>query len=248
MGANEVRSSDRLRVPGKADATGYVGCWVSAKAGVVDRSSQCTKSPVTASPQCIVPGYSVVVIELEPGEASATPAGLIEGSGTAIPDPRDWTASPDFREDPSMSLTASLSVDLPDEAMARCNLLLIARSNGELPEFPALTVNGKEFEAPVVSGSGDTPGSMQFLTETDAVHWSLRTIDLLNFTGEIVEIVATSSRNGVPFLLDAWLVADRPVETEFIAEENLPPTTWHNYRRQTVRLLEYRLGMTPMHM
>lgn len=199
-----------------------------------------------------VPGYSVVVIELEPGEASATPAatpaGLIEGSGTTIPDPRDWTASPNFRDDPSMSLTASLSVDLPDEAMARCNLLLIARSNGELPEFPALTVNGKEFEAPVVSGSGDTPGSMQFFTETDAVHWSLRTIDLLNFTGETVEIVATSSRNVVPFLLDAWLVADRPVETEFVAEENLPPTTWHNYRRQTVRLLEYRLSMTPMHM
>ncbi len=207
-----------------------------------------------------VPGHSVMVIELEPGgistSAPAAPVDLIEGNGSVITEPRDWSASPDFREDPSMSLTARLSINLPDEAMARCDLLLIARSNAELPEFPSLTVNGKEFDAPAVTGSGDTPGSMLFITETDAIHWSLHRIDLLSCAGETVAIVATSNKNDVPFMLDAWLVTDRPVTTGAEgspaagrgAQENLPPTTWHNYRRQTVHLLEYCLNMTPIHM
>ena len=204
-------------------------------------------SPILLS----IPGYSVMVIELEEGEASAAPpagpAGLIEGSGSAVADSPDWTASPGFYEDPSMALTARVSVNLPDEAMARCDLLLITRGNGPLPEFPSVTVNGEQLEVPVLTGSGDTPGSTLSIRDTDAVNWSLRRIDLAVFAGRAVEAVATSAWNAAPFMLDAWLVADRPVETPAVTQENLPPTVWHHYRRQTVRLLAYRLSMTPLH-
>jgi hypothetical protein len=78
---------------------------------------------------------------------------------------------------------------------------------------------------------------------TDTANWSLRSIDLLDFQGEKIDIVAVSSKNSVPFTLDAWVVADRPVGTTSLPKGNLPPQFWHGYRRQTVRLLAYSLGV-----
>ncbi len=198
-----------------------------------------------------VPGYTVMVIEFEPGEAHdnspADPAGVIEGSGSAICGERDWTKPPGFDQDPSLSLTADVVVHVPDERMARCNLLLIARSNGPLPEFPSITVNGRQVKAHVASGSGDVPTQMQSNRDTDAVGWSIRCVDLMEFRGRTARIVAKSNKNPVPFTLDVWVVADRPVEAAAASEENLPPTFWYNYRRQTVRLLSYKISIAPLH-
>ena len=109
-----------------------------------------------------VPGYTVMLVELEPGEAPqvapAKPAGWIEGQGSVVAGERDWTKSPGFYEDPSLSLTAKVIVQVPDEEMERCDLFLIAHSNGALPEFPTLTLNGQPAEVRVVQGAADTPG------------------------------------------------------------------------------------------
>jgi hypothetical protein len=198
-----------------------------------------------------VPGYSVTLIELEPGaardRAPAALAGVIEGSGSVVCAERDWTKSPGFDQDPSLSLTANVSVRVPDEPMALCNLLLIARSNGPLPEFPSITVNGKQIKARAASGSGDVPSQMQSNRDTDAVGWSIHCVDLQGFRGKTTEIVAHSSKAPCPFTLDAWVVADRPVAAAAASEEKLPPAFWHNYRRQTVRLLSYKLSDAPLH-
>ena len=84
---------------------------------------------------------------------------------------------------------------------------------------------------------------MPLLTETDAAHRSLRRIDLMEHAGEGVEIVATTNKNPMRFMLEAWLVVETPV----VAAVNLPPRFWHGYRRRTVRLLEYGLSMMPRH-
>jgi hypothetical protein len=200
-----------------------------------------------------VPGYTVMVIEFEPGEARdhapAALADVIEGSGSASHGGRDWTKSPGIDADPSLSVTANLSVRIPDEAMTQCNLLLVARSNRPLPTFPSITVNGQPVKARVVSGSGDLPGQLSPdpNRETDGARWSIHCVDLQSLRGKTAQIVAQSSKAPNPFTLDAWVVADRPVAAAAAPEEHLPPTFWHNYRRQTACLLSYRIGTTPLH-
>ncbi len=198
-----------------------------------------------------VPGYTVMIIEFEPGEASnRDPAGLadiIEGNGFIVCGERDWTKSPSIDENPSLSMTANVVVHVPDEPMEQCNLLLIARSNGPLPEFPSITINGRPTKARVASGSGDMPNHRSN-RETDTVGWSIHCMDLQGLRGKTAEIVAHSSKALNPFTLDAWVVADRPVRVPAAPEAKLPPALWHNYRRQTVHLLSYKIGTTPMHM
>ena len=196
-----------------------------------------------------VPGYTVMLIELEPGQAHqvtpAQPAGLIEGTGSALPEERDWSNV--YKAYPTLKLTAKVSLQVPDEEMARCDLFLIARSNGALPKFPTLTLNGEAAQFHAVEGAGDTPGEGRVPRDTDTINWSIHSIDVKEFRGKDVEMVAISSENPVPFLLDVWVVADRPVRTAPVPEGNLPPTFWQDYRRQTVKLLSYILGRVPLH-
>ena len=195
-----------------------------------------------------IPGYTVMLIELEPGQApqivTATPERLIEGGGLATVKERDWS---NFYQDPSMTLTATVSLQVPDEEMARCDLFLIARSNGDLPEFPTLTLNGKPAVSKTVEGHADTPAEAQPPRDTDAINWSIRALDLRAFRGQWVELVAASAKNPVPFLLEAWIIADRPVKTQATPEENLPPSFWRQFRRQTVRLLSHNLSRVPIY-
>jgi len=195
-----------------------------------------------------VPGYTVMLVEFEPGQARdvtpARPNGVIQGTGLAIPEERDWSNV--YKEYPTLKLTATVSLEVPDEEMARCDLFLIARSNGALPEF-TLKLNGESAESRSVQGEGDTPGEGRVPRDTDTINWSIHTMDLRKFRGQKVELVAVSSENPVPFLLDTWVVADRPVSSPTTPEGNLPPGFWQNYRRQTVRLLSYILGRVPLH-
>ena len=200
-----------------------------------------------------IPGYTAMLIELEPGPARevrpAQPQGLIEGTGSVTPEERDWTNI--YRGFPTLKLRATASLQLPDEEMARCDLFLITRSNGALPEFPTLTLNGHPVEVRRAQGAGDAPDEDEDdftrFRDTDTFRWSIHSIDLREFRGREVELVAISSENPVPFLLEAWVLADRPVKSATVNEENLPPAFWQNYRRQTVRLLSYVLGRVPLH-
>ncbi|MEW6752513.1 MAG: hypothetical protein AB1505_16225 [Candidatus Latescibacterota bacterium] len=199
-----------------------------------------------------VPGYTVMLIELERGEAPpvipAAPAGLIEGRAWVTYAARDWTQGPDCYADPSLALTAIVRVRIPDEEMARCDLFLMVRSVGELPGFPAVTAHGRPVAVQVASGSGDAPARVPAARDTEAPRWSLRCIDLLPFRGDWVEVVAESGRNPIPFMVDVWVVADRPVPVPPVpAGPSLPPLQWHDQRRQTVRLLSYRISTTPLH-
>ena len=202
-----------------------------------------------------VPGYTVMLVELQPGQApQVTPvevASEIEGKGSVAPEERDWTKSPGFYDDPSLALTATVSVQVPDEEMNRCDLFLLVRSNGELPEFTAITLNGQPAKVRTVSGAGDMPTQWprraQRLRDTETVNWSVRCMDLKEFHGKNVEMIAVSSKNPVPFMVDVWVVADRPVEAPPHPQGSLPPLFWHNFRRQTVRLLSYCISHTPVH-
>jgi hypothetical protein len=198
-----------------------------------------------------VPGYTVMLIELQPGQASqlspAKASGLIEAHGSVVPGERDGTKAPDFYKDPSLSLTAQVTVQVPDEEMARCDLFFIARSNGALPEFPVLTVNGRPARVRTASGAGDKPVQMLFARDTDTVYWSIRSVDLRAFRGQAVELLAKSAKNPVPFILEVWVVADRPVAAAAAAGRSSPPGFWQNYRRQTTRLLSYSLSLVPLH-
>ena len=195
-----------------------------------------------------VPGYSVMLVELEPGEALSLsptqPEGLIEGKGSVVLQKRDWS---NFYQDPSMALTATVSLSVPDEEMARCDLFLIARSNGALPHFPRMTLNGQEVTALVVEGTGDRPEEVKFPRDTETFAWSIHALDLREFQGRQVELTAVSSKNPVPFLLDAWVVADRPVRVAAAPGEKVPASFWQNFRRQTRRLLWYSLSRVPLH-
>ena len=56
-----------------------------------------------------------------------------------------------------------------------------------------------------------------------------------------------SSQNPVPFILEAWVVADRPVAAPAAPSQSLPPGFWQNYQRQTTRLLSSSLSLVPLH-
>ena len=195
-----------------------------------------------------VPGYTVMLMELEPGQVSpivpAEAEGLIEGRGSVTLKERDWS---DFYENPHMALTATVSLQVPEEAMARCDLFFIIQSNGALPEFPKLTLNGKPARVRLAEGHADTPAEAQPPRDTDAINWSIRALDLTEFRGREVQLVAVSSKNPVPFQVEAWVAADRPVRTTPVPEGNLPPTFWQNFRRQTIRLLSYSLSRVPIY-
>lgn len=190
-----------------------------------------------------VPGYSVAVVELSPGKAPdispAVPEGDIEGrclaefAGGMTP----------YGE--NMKLSVSGRVKLPREEMERCGLFFIAGSNGALPDITSVKLNGKTVEATKAEGQTMLPGDA--MTETDTAFWSLVRVDLKEHAGKILEIEAETSRNPVPFTLDVWVAADRPVKDYCEGGENLPPGFWRGFRRQTVNLMSYRLSVTPLH-
>ncbi len=182
--------------------------------------------------QLSVPGHSVVFIELRPGKAArVTPAaiaGSIEGKGEAVLDGNG-------------NGKVTVRVDVPDEAMDRCDLFLISRSDGKQPDFTNITVNG----APATVRSADgTAGPVKKIDETSAItggsvggNWTLRSVDLRALRGKSVAVAAEASGSSSPCSIEAWVVADRPVVASALSQEHLPPDDWRNFRRQTVQLL-----------
>lgn len=165
-----------------------------------------------------VPGCSVLIVELTPGQAPAVePARPLALVGA--------TAQAYLEAAGNGSLTATVPV--PDEAMQRCDLYLIVRGAGRGLQFETLTVEG----APAQPRRADGPG------------WALYSLDLRGARGTTVQVRGTlPGGRQLPFsspdvVLSAWLVADRPVMAQPTVEEHLPFQASAGYRRQTVRLM-----------
>lgn len=202
-----------------------------------------------------IPGYSVMLIRLEPGEVSggkpAETVELIEAGGMAVPVARDGSLQDSYNDDRSLAITANMTISVPDEDMAQCSLCIILRSSGELPSLSEITVNGSAVQVHEVHGAGEIQAKMVFTRGVEGSSWSLHTIDLGPFRGKRISVAAVTSRNPIPFSLQAWIVADRPVvcgrEAPSASEGIFPPTFWHSFRRQTIQILSYSLSPTPLH-
>ena len=207
-----------------------------------------------------VPGHTVMMVELQPGAATpvmpADCADLINGEGTVAVEEQERGKG-----------TVRLSVQVPGEAMTRCDLLLMLRTNAKLPEFTSITVDGQPAQVRTREGAADlttemaeNKGEEAPAATTDTTYWSIQSIDLMPFAGKTANLVATMSgshacrnfiqdakRGDAPFILEAWVAADRPVSASPVPPEILPPTFWHNFRRQTVCLLSHRITPVPLH-
>jgi len=154
-----------------------------------------------------VPGYSVMVMHLEPGVA-----------GAAGPVPQPIKATRVVRETNGNAWVAR--VDLPDEAMQRCELLLTAQRRGGKPSIPPMKLNGQVVEAERKAvGTG----------------WEMRGFDLRASRGKTVEISVDKEPKADN---EVWLVLDRPVTSA--APDNdprLPRPVAQGYARQTVALM-----------
>ena len=187
-----------------------------------------------------VPGYTVMVIELGPGHAPqitpADPVSRIQGQG---------------RVDMNLRTTQGklkVNVQVPDEAMDRCDLVLIARGPGHLPDFADVAVNGQPVKGRSAS-AGEPAVFPQIMInrrqDTLNPDWKIKGIDLKPFRGKKVEITGNISLTDVRAKVEAWIVADRPVPAPAVSQENLPPLFWKDFRRQSVRLLSYSVARVP---
>lgn len=167
-----------------------------------------------------VPGCSVLVVELQPGAASAA-------EPLAVPALTGATASAELDEQRTGRI--HLRVQVPDEDMQRCDLYLITRGAGKGLSFTSLTLNGE----PATPRGSEGPA------------WALQSLDLRPLRGTEAVVEATLPGGGQePFSspdvsVSAWLVADRPVAERAApdAERFLPVPISAGYRRQTTELL-----------
>jgi hypothetical protein len=200
-----------------------------------------------------VPGYTVMIFELEPGLASpVTPTEIpmpIEGQGT-VEAPYEVVYEGDnaVRELKfPKGGKVNVKVQVPDEEMNRCDLFLLARCNGKLPNLTRITLNGQPTQVRTAEG-GDVPIDDREETswmETEGGNWSIQSIDLRSLKGGSAEIVADLPVIEIAFTLEAWVIADRPVKPQPVPERILPPVFWHAFRRQTVRLLYHSIREIP---
>jgi hypothetical protein len=162
-----------------------------------------------------VPGCSVMVFELLPGEArQVTPASVpaLEGGAARITE----------------GGTLEVTVPVPDEAMPRCELYLIARGRGRALGLQDVRLNGQAAEVRTADGSG----------------WLIQDVNLAALRGKTARVEARIPGGGeAPFSgpemnLSVWFLADRPVATgPLSSREVLPFQVSRVLRRQTVALL-----------
>src|SRR5262249_800479 len=110
----------------------------------------------------------------------------------------------------------TVKVQIPDEEMNRCDLFLVARCNGKLPNFTRITINVQLTQVRTAEG-GDVPIDDREETswmETEGGNWSIQSIDLRSQKGGSAEIVADLPAIEIAFTLEAWVIADRPVKAQ----------------------------------
>lgn len=157
-----------------------------------------------------VPGDSVVVYELEPGVPTTTRA--------VRP-----AALPPF-ESRTEGNTFELTLHIPDEDLDRWDLLIEPWAPVDL----RMTINGKT----VVPHRS-----------TEGKRWRLYAFDLREYRGQTLSVrgqllAGAASEATVRTNLEAWLVADRRVDSPGSRGENLPPTVSQHARRLTQRLID----------
>ena len=94
-----------------------------------------------------------------------------------------------------------VNVQVPDEAMDRCDLVLIARGPGHLPDFADVAVNGQPVKGRSAS-AGEPAVFPQIMInrrqDTLNPDWKIKGIDLMPFRGKSVEITGSISLTDVP--------------------------------------------------
>jgi hypothetical protein len=169
--------------------------------------------PAQAPLAVTIPGYATMVLEIAPGK----------GHGPV--------AAPAI---PAVHRRAQrLTLEVPDEAMPRCELLVIG-----YPAGPAVRLGGTP-AAPDRSGSGQPNGFARYaragMVSETARPWSMASYDLQRFRGRRVE-VAFDTSGAERF--EAWWLLDRPVGAP-PADEGPADEPWaiaDGYRRQTIEL------------
>jgi hypothetical protein len=152
-----------------------------------------------------VPGYTLRVLQLEPGRGASE-----------IAEP----TMPSVRIDsPSASV-----VKIPDEAMQRCDLMMISHTPavaGKTAALPDLKVNGDSVP-PSRKAAG--PG------------WGMISVDLQSSRGKELRLEASRLASEFPDV-EGWLIMDRPIHSSPAdVDPRLPMPVSQGFVRQTVRV------------
>lgn len=171
----------------------------------------------------LVPACSVLLLEVRPGKAKGGAA-----VGPASDLVTDLGRRLEARADGS---AVELSFRLAAETMARCDLYLIVTGPGQV-DLTEVLINGARLDARTADGPG----------------WRLRSFDLRDLAGQLVQVRASLPGVGErPFSpasarLQALLVADRPVtEPRDVARGRTPLPLGQGLRRASVKLLDAKL-------
>ncbi|MBN1513331.1 MAG: hypothetical protein JXB13_15045 [Phycisphaerae bacterium] len=170
--------------------------------------------PITVT----LPGASVTAIERVPGEPSGPPhAPLAPLNGRA-------ELSVSDNDQPVIDI----EVPVPDEAMPRCDVLIVARTDNASPPAQA-----------TVTLDGDAVQPRQ----ADGPTWRMQSVDLRAHRGQTAKLRWSPDRgasvfSAPPTSVDVWLLADRPIEAVSATDDSLPPAIAQVSRRQTRRLAE----------
>ena len=166
-----------------------------------------------------IPGCTVLVCELEPGEAR---------SADKVEEPSALRAAAKLTPNAAGAEMLRVVVPVPDEDMPRCEVVLVAhtRQHGEVM-FP-VTLNGEAVTTRV--GRGDD--------------WVMQSVDVRSRRGRPaeVEFVLNPGKDATPFdrpavTVDAWVVADRAVEAGGPPTADLLPIA-PRHRRQTLAVMQ----------
>jgi len=165
-----------------------------------------------------LPGASVTAIELTPGEPS--------GPARAISAPVAGRAELSASE--AGHPVIRIDVSVPDEAMLRCEVLIVARTAAAGPPAPATVT---------LDGAAVQP------RRADGPTWRMQSVDLRAHRGQSTRLLWTTDRDASVFsapatTVDVWLLADRPIEAATPSDDALPPAIAQTSRRQTLRLAE----------
>ncbi len=162
-----------------------------------------------------IPSYTTLILELRAGAPTTT---------TVTPLP----AAPVV-----LANGQTIEITIPDEAMPRCDLYLIAHNT-----LPTIALADQ---------------SLKSSRTTEGRNWKTASYDLRNWRGKTISLtVSVSGTNDNPFAasktsFEAYLIADRPVKSNtkpVTSSEYLPWTIGNNYRRQSI-VLQERTELTP---
>lgn len=172
-----------------------------------------------------IPGYSTMAFELEPGKATGK---MLPLAAPAIDVKTDTAAR-------------HASFVLPDEAMRRCDLLLIG-----YPVLPTVKIG----ESVAVASRSSAGAINHFagyarsgMPSAKARMWHMASFDLTTLRGRQTDIefifdAANATQTGT---FEAWLLMERPVEQTHRANsgsvQDLPWPISDGFRRQTIRVV-----------